>query len=130
MANILGVLSSGGTMASALINMLIEEAPELPKPVGLVLIYPCMQVGLDFWISNEDLAVIEEEISRGPIPEDILKARPGRGDGMTLNSKAAFMDDAILSTTFVSRISVKVLFSSVIIQQRSELISFLLCFLL
>ncbi|KAG0345037.1 hypothetical protein BG004_004015 [Podila humilis] len=98
--------SAGGTMVAALMNMLIEEAPELPRPVGLVMIYPCMQVGLDFWISNQDLAVIEEEISRGPIPDDNLKARPGRGDGMTLNSKAAFMDDSVLSTTFMRALMV------------------------
>lgn len=83
-------------------NMIIEHRPVLLKPVGLLMVYPCMHVGLDFWISNSDLAVIEEEIERGHIPEDILKARPGRGDGMTLNSKAAFMDDQVLGSSFVS----------------------------
>ena len=83
-------------------NMIIEHSPKLPIPVGILMVYPCMHVGLDFWISNDDLAVVEEEIARGPIPEDALKARPGRGDGMTLNSKAAFMDDAVIGTPFVS----------------------------
>jgi hypothetical protein len=83
-------------------NMIIEHTPALPRPVGLLLVYPCMLVGLDFWISNSDLAVVEEEIVRGPIPLDSLKARPGRGDGMTLNSKAAFMDDQVLGSSFVS----------------------------
>lgn len=83
-------------------NMIIEHAPALPRPVGLLLVYPCMLVGLDFWISNSDLAVVEDEITRGPIPSDALKARPGRGDGMTLNSKTAFMDDQVLSSNFVS----------------------------
>ncbi|KAF9580011.1 hypothetical protein BGW38_003507 [Lunasporangiospora selenospora] len=87
-------------------SMIIEHTPVLPRPVGLLLVYPCMQVGLDFWISNDDLQVIEEEISRGPIPDDNLTARPGRGDGMTLNSKAAFMDDQVLGTSFLRALMV------------------------
>lgn len=94
--------NSGGTFSASVMNMIIEHRPVLPKPVGLLMVYPCMHVGLDFWMSNSDLAVIEEEIERGHIPEDILKARPGRGDGMTLNSKAAFMDDQVLGSSFVS----------------------------
>ncbi|KAF9101606.1 hypothetical protein BGX29_005458 [Mortierella sp. GBA35] len=98
--------SAGGTFAASVMNMIIEHLPVLPKPVGLLLVYPCMHVGLDFWMSNSDLAVIEEEIARGPIPEDILKARPGRGDGMTLNSKAAFMDDQVLGSSFLRALMV------------------------
>lgn len=93
---------SGGTLATSVMNMIIESSLALPRPVGLLLVYPCMQVGLDFWINNDDLAVVEEEVARGPIPSDSLKARPGRGDGMTLNSKAAFLDDQILGSSFVS----------------------------
>lgn len=96
------VFDSGGTFSAAVMNMIIEHTPALPRPVGLLMVYPCMLVGLDFWISNSDLAVVEDEITRGPIPSDTLKARPGRGDGMTLNSKAAFMDDQVLSSPFVS----------------------------
>ncbi|KAG0368724.1 hypothetical protein BGZ54_001312 [Gamsiella multidivaricata] len=98
--------SAGGTFTASTMNMIIEFGPELPRPVGLLMIYPCMQVGLDFWISNSDLAVVEEEIVRGPIPSDHLKARPGRGDGMTLNSKAAFMDDQVLSSSFLRALMV------------------------
>ncbi|KAF9438179.1 hypothetical protein BGZ76_009386 [Entomortierella beljakovae] len=93
--------SAGGTITCGVMNMIIEHSTALPRPVGLVLVYPCLHVGLDFWMTNEDLAVIEEEIARGPIPSDHLKAVPGRGDGMTLNSKAAFMDDQILSSTLL-----------------------------
>ncbi|KAF9547012.1 hypothetical protein EC957_009016 [Mortierella hygrophila] len=98
--------SAGGTFAASTMNMIIEHRPVLPMPVGLLMVYPCMHVGLDFWISNSDLAVIEEEIERGHIPEDILKARPGRGDGMTLNSKAAFMDDQVLGSSFLRALMV------------------------
>ncbi|KAG0292607.1 hypothetical protein BGZ96_003942 [Linnemannia gamsii] len=98
--------SAGGTFSASVMNMIIEHRPVLPKPVGLLMVYPCMHVGLDFWISNSDLAVIEEEIERGHIPEDILKARPGRGDGMTLNSKAAFMDDQVLGSSFLRALMV------------------------
>ncbi|KAF8938909.1 hypothetical protein BGZ58_011204 [Dissophora ornata] len=98
--------SAGGTFAAAVMNMVIEHVPVLPRPVGLLMVYPCLQVGLDFWISNSDLAVVEEEIVRGPIPSDSLKARPGRGDGMTLNSKAAFMDDQVLGSSFLRALMV------------------------
>ncbi|KAF9179788.1 hypothetical protein BGZ51_006584 [Haplosporangium sp. Z 767] len=98
--------SAGGTFAASITNMIIEHKPTLPRPVGLLLVYPCMHVGLDFWISNDDLAVVEEEIARGPIPSDALKARPGRGDGMTLNSKAAFLDDPILGSSFLRALMV------------------------
>ncbi|KAF9896312.1 hypothetical protein BX616_007701, partial [Lobosporangium transversale] len=96
----------GGTFVASVMNMIIEHTPALPRPVGLLMIYPCMLVGLDFWISNNDLAVVEEEIARGPIPSDHLTSRPGRGDGMTLNSKAAFMDDQILGSTFLRALMV------------------------
>ncbi|KAG0212902.1 hypothetical protein BGX28_005364 [Mortierella sp. GBA30] len=98
--------SAGGTLATSVINKIIEHSPALPRPVGLLLVYPCMQVGLDFWISNDDLAVVEEEVARGPIPSDTLKARPGRGDGMTLNSKAAFLDDQVLGSSFLRALMV------------------------
>ncbi|KAF9953495.1 hypothetical protein BGZ70_000223 [Mortierella alpina] len=98
--------SAGGTLAASVTNMIIESPQALPRPVGLLLVYPCMQVGLDFWINNDDLAVIEEEVARGPIPSDALKARPGRGDGMTLNSKAAFLDDQILGSSFLRALMV------------------------
>ncbi|KAI1315745.1 hypothetical protein EDD11_000395 [Mortierella claussenii] len=98
--------SAGGTFVASVMNMIIEQAPAMPRPVGLVMIYPCMHVGLDFWISNDDLAVVEDEIARGPIPSDHLTARPGRGDGMTLNSKAAFMDDQVLGSSFLRALMV------------------------
>ncbi|KAF9957918.1 hypothetical protein BGZ65_001787 [Modicella reniformis] len=99
--------SAGGTFAASVMNMIIEQkSPALPRPVGVLLVYPCMHVGLDFWISNSDLAVIEEEISRGPIPSDTLKSRPGRGDGMTLHSMAAFMDDQVLGSSFLRALMV------------------------
>ncbi|KAG0327305.1 hypothetical protein BGZ99_007900 [Dissophora globulifera] len=98
--------SAGGTFSAAVMNMIIEHSPALPRPVGLLMVYPCMLVGMDFWISNDDLAVIEDEIARGPIPSHFLKARPGHGDGMTLNSKGAFMDDQVLGSTFLRALMV------------------------
>ncbi|KAG0224777.1 hypothetical protein BGX31_007858, partial [Mortierella sp. GBA43] len=93
--------SAGGTFTAGVMNMIIEHSPALLRPVAVLMVYPCMLVGLDFWISNSDLAVVEEEILPGPIPSDALKAVPGRGDGMTLNSKGAFMDDQVLSSSFI-----------------------------
>ncbi|KAF9108308.1 hypothetical protein BGX27_008399 [Mortierella sp. AM989] len=112
--------SAGGTFASSVMNMIIEHSPALPRPVGLLLVYPCMQVGLDFWISNSDLAVIEDEIARGPIPSDHLTARPGRGDGMTLNSKAAFMDDQILGSSFLRGLMVMYIGGDPTIDHKSD----------
>ncbi|KAF9163982.1 hypothetical protein DFQ26_001938 [Actinomortierella ambigua] len=97
--------SAGGTMVTSAMNMIIET-PGLRRPSGVLLIYPCTEVGLEFWISNEHLQIIEEEIARGPIPDDILKAQPGRGDGMTLGSKAAFADDQLLGTPFLRALMV------------------------
>ncbi|KAG0041755.1 hypothetical protein BGZ83_001356 [Gryganskiella cystojenkinii] len=112
--------SAGGTLSAATMNMIIEHSPKLPIPVGILMVYPCMQVGLDFWISNDDLAVIEDEIARGPIPEDALKARPGRGDGMTLNSKAAFMDDAIIGTAFMRGLMVMYIGGDTTLDHKSD----------
>ncbi|KAF9398993.1 hypothetical protein BGX21_006950 [Mortierella sp. AD011] len=112
--------SAGGTLAASVMNMIIEYTPVLPRPCGLLLVYPCMLVGLDFWISNSDLAVIEEEIARGPIPSDNLKARPGRGDGMTLNSKAAFMDDQVLGSSFLRALMVMYIGGDTTIDHKSD----------
>ncbi|KAF9296444.1 Alpha/Beta hydrolase protein [Linnemannia elongata] len=112
--------SAGGTFSASVMNMIIEHRPVLPKPVGLLMVYPCMHVGLDFWMSNSDLAVIEEEIERGHIPEDILKARPGRGDGMTLNSKAAFMDDQVLGSSFLRALMVMYIGGDTTLDHKSD----------
>lgn len=66
--------SAGGNLAAGLTIMVIEaglnhrpkasEMPKIPLPSGLVLIYPCLDVNIGNWMTDEQMALIRDKDSR------------------------------------------------------------------
>ncbi|KAF2966478.1 hypothetical protein GQX73_g7109 [Xylaria multiplex] len=62
--------SAGGNLATAMTLMIIETATskrrpgfsqeELPTPAGLVLMYPCLDVNIGNWMSDEQMSLIKD----------------------------------------------------------------------
>ena len=62
--------SAGGSLAAGLTIMVIEaslsrkSSARLPPPAGLVLIYPCLDVNIGNWMTDEQMALIRDKDSR------------------------------------------------------------------
>ncbi|TGJ79131.1 hypothetical protein E0Z10_g9630 [Xylaria hypoxylon] len=62
--------SAGGNLATAMTLMIIETATsarrpglaqeDLPTPAGLVLLYPCLDVNIGNWMSDEQMSLIKD----------------------------------------------------------------------
>ncbi|KAI9280414.1 Alpha/Beta hydrolase protein [Sporodiniella umbellata] len=52
-------LSSGGNISCGVTSLAITN--QLPKPIGLILIYPCLDFELSCWMSPNQLALIRAE---------------------------------------------------------------------
>ncbi|KAI0974999.1 alpha/beta-hydrolase [Xylaria arbuscula] len=66
--------SAGGNLATAMTLMIIETATskrrsglvqeDLPLPAGLVLLYPCLDVNIGNWMSDEQMGLIKDRRMR------------------------------------------------------------------
>jgi acetyl esterase/lipase len=67
--------SAGGNLATAMTLMIIERStspmrryvsnPDLPLPDGLILFYPCLDMNIGNWMSDEQMSLIKDRRTRG-----------------------------------------------------------------
>lgn len=63
--------SAGGNLAASLVLMILQtddtrwqEEDSLPVPIGLVLIYPCLDMNIGNWMTDEQMSLIRDRSMR------------------------------------------------------------------
>ncbi|KAG0249846.1 hypothetical protein DFQ27_009760, partial [Actinomortierella ambigua] len=98
--------SAGANFIVSIMVKILEAAEPLPRPVGLVCIYPCMDVDYYLWLRPDQLALIEEELEPGQAVATHHRKRPGHGDGPLISSRVCYFDDPIICPEFARAMAI------------------------
>jgi acetyl esterase/lipase len=64
--------SAGGNIAASVLLRLLNE--KLPRPIGLILIYPNLDYNIHSWMSDEEMALFKSQSMKG-IPSAVLDTK-------------------------------------------------------
>ncbi|KAG0235969.1 hypothetical protein BGW42_004424 [Actinomortierella wolfii] len=98
--------SAGANFVASIMIKILESPAPLPRPVGLVCIYPCFDIDYHLWVRPDQLALIEDELEPGQSVDSHHRKQPGYGDGPLVSSRVCYFDDPIICPEFARAMAI------------------------